>query len=91
MATNALQFQAAQAKPLTLFDAGNCLEELLGDAEELSSLLLLVSESKEIDDRMHRALRAVSTLADAMGRKCEEKAAEFFTANTAARRQSEIE
>lgn len=66
MATNALQNESAQAKPLTLWDAATEIEFAQGNADEMAKLIHLVSGNSEmVDEPVRQALRAIVTLAEA--------------------------
>jgi hypothetical protein len=67
MASNSLQNESAQAKPLTLWDAGMRLEDIEGGAEELAALLDSLSRDGELPEQSALALRAVRTLAEKLG------------------------
>jgi hypothetical protein len=67
MATNHLQSESAQAKPLTLWDAGMKLEDIEVSADELAALIYTAARDDQLDPETRSALRAIGKLAAHLG------------------------
>ena len=67
MAANHLQNESAQAKPLTLWDAGMKLEDIEADADDLAALIYTVARDDQLDPETRSALRAIGKFAARLG------------------------
>lgn len=85
MATNSLPSESVLAKPLTLFDAVNALDDVRGDLEQLDSLLYVLGGSEDVDKRTREALRSAARLAEALAERAGDHSAKFLEADRAAR------
>lgn len=67
MATNSLQNESAQAKPLTLRGVGAKLEDIEASASDLAALIYTAARDSELDPETGAALRAIGKLAAQLG------------------------
>lgn len=92
MATNSVQNESAQAKPLTLHAVGMELEDAHASADELARLIWLVSGNSElVDEPVRAALRAIMTLAEKQSADLADLAKRVYAANTAQRDENVAE
>lgn len=85
MATNPVQNESAQAKPLTLWDAGMKLEDIEGDADSLAALIYTVARDDQMDPETRSALQAIGKLAAQLGASLVELREEIYAAHAAQR------
>jgi hypothetical protein len=85
MASNSLQNESAQAKPLTLWDAGMRLEDIEGGAEELAALLWTAARDDQLDPEQRGALRAIGKLAQVLGGELTDLREAVYAASAAER------
>ncbi len=85
MAITSVQNETAQAKPLTLWDAGMRLEDIEGSVDELAALIYTVSRDDQLDPENRAALRAIGKLAATLGGDLVDFREEIHAAHSAAR------
>jgi hypothetical protein len=85
MAANHLQNESAQAKPLTLWDAGMQLENIECSADELAALIHMAARDDMLDPENRSALRAIGKLVAELGYELNDLRESVYAASLAER------
>jgi len=86
MATNPVQNESAQAKPLTFHQVGMEIEDAQASADELAQLIWLASGNADmVDEPVRKAMRAMMDLAEAQAAKLLTLSERVYAASAAQR------